>query len=416
MSQQASDPGESLQCDSSHPRPGADPYQIYARLQKKSSNRRTPGTLILTRYSSVCEAFTNRDLSSEAIPQSLRGLGAKWGLALPDRFAGLLKAALIFSDEQGHGRLRRLLGGAVSPPAIRELRPQIVNRIAQRLDAASHLETIDVIRDISEPLWSEVFGDWLGLPDGDRDHLARNGRRARFMLDLGGMTRDDFIGVFEAVDQLYEFFLHAYRQRDRTVEASLLSRLSEAHAGEAGLDEDQIAFTCIELLVGGNETTQALIGNLLNALLAHPDQLELVRNDRSLLAAAIEETVRFESPLPMVRRVALRDTVITGEPVRQGETVLLCVAAANRDPIQFDEPDRFDIQRKGQRHVGFGYGFHACVGSMFARLQAEVALDLMLRRFPHLERAEPAPAWQKRRLTGRALERLPIRVCRPHVE
>jgi cytochrome P450 len=206
-----------------------------------------------------------------------------------------------------------------------------------------------------------------------------------------------------------EYFQRVIALRRGEPKDDLISALLAAHEQDDSLSEQELLATLILLLVAGNETTTNLIGNGMLALLRNRDQLELLRDDASLAESAVEELLRFDSPVQGTGRVATEDIEVGGVTVEQGRVAFLLLGAANRDPAVFAEPDRLDITRKENRHVAFGFGIHFCLGAPLARMEAQVALPALLERFPNIELADEAPEWNAG-LILRGLKKLGVAV------
>ena len=388
-----------------------DPYPTYALLRAARPSR-SLGTLILTRYEDVVAALKTRAFSVDLIPQTILRHAEKLGLSnigLADRF---IRSSLVFTDDPAHTRLRRLLNQVFVPAFLEELRPAIRARVRDLLDAKFNPSSFDVVEDLAAPLPLGVLCDWMGVPTRDQPEIGRHIHAIRALLDPGMMTRVGLEHVLLSLSDLTDYMSLRVAKVDLALGplGALVERLAAARFEGQGLSQEEIAFACIMCFVAGGETTQCLIGNTVRALLEHPDQLELLRSDpSSRITATIEESIRYETPLQMTKRLALEDTVIGGEEVFKGEQILLCLAAANRDPLAFPDPDRFDITREVRPHVGFGYGMHACLGGALARMQAEIAVEALLEREPVLRRADPADSWQSHSLILRGMTSLPIR-------
>lgn len=388
-----------------------NPYPTYALL-RAGPPLRSLGTLILTRYEDVVAALRTRAFSVDLIPRTFLHHAEKLdhsNIELADRF---IRGSLVFTDNPAHMRLRRLLNQVFASDFVEQLRSAVRVKVRDLLDAKSQELVFDVIEDLAAPLPLGVLCDWMGLPERDQPEIRRHVHAIRALLDPGMVTRTGLEQVLSSLSTLTDYIsLHtANAGLNLGPAGALIERLSAVRFEGAGLTREEIAFACIMCFVAGGETTQCLIGNTIRALIEHPDQLELLRTDPSnRITATIEESMRYEAPLQMTKRLALEDAVIGDERIAKGEQILLCLAAANRDPLAFPDPDRFDIARRARSHLGFGYGMHACLGGALARMQAEIAVEALLELEPVLRRADPADSWQSCSLILRGMSRLSIR-------
>jgi cytochrome P450/surfactin synthase thioesterase subunit len=398
----------------------ADPYPAYARLRQEAPYLRTLGTLVLTRYQDVLAVLKSRQFSVDLIPQTIVRHAQKLGAGGTDQVVRFIRNSIVFTDSPEHVRLRQLVNQAYTPPIVEAMAPRIYERVTTLLDKAESRagvgEVIDFVRDVAAPLPVHVLCDWMCVPEEMHETIGRHIHRIRYLLDPGLMTASDFRAVIESMSTLTAFFEDHARAVRGVTDGNLVARLSAAEHNGDRLGEEEVAFACIMSFVAGTETSQGLIGNVLHILLDEPEQFATLRRERERLTSAVEEAIRFETPLQMTKRVAMRDVSIRDVEIKAGEQVLLCLASANRDPTAFDKPDSYDLGRKGPPHVGFGYGMHSCLGGMLARLQSEVAIDAVMDRYSDIRRGQKPPVWQKHSLILRALESLPAVPVRTSVK
>jgi hypothetical protein len=263
------------------------------------------------------------------------------------------------------------------------------------------------VRDLAIPLPMIVIAEVLGVPLSDR------GRFKAWSTDvansLGGpfQAPDVLDRARQSSNEIADYFREQIAERRQAPRDDLLSALCAAEEQGDLLSEDELIATCILLLVAGNETTTNLIGNGLLALLRHPDQLELLRDDPSLVEGAVEELLRYDGPVQATGRFVLEDVEVNGHPVSSGQQVVTIIGAANRDPEVFTDPERLDITRRDNHHLAFGHGIHYCLGAPLARLEGQVALLALVQRFPHLRLAAERPEWRDN-LILRGLASLPV--------
>jgi cytochrome P450 len=292
---------------------------------------------------------------------------------------------------------------------VETLRGHIQAIVDRLLDRVAGAPRMDVIEELAYPLPVTVISELLGVPTGDAETVKEWSRDVARALDAIALP----VGpeVIErgrhATDEMAGYFRALSEERRRRPGPDLLSGLVEAEEAGDRLSERELLATCILLYVAGHETTVNLIGSGLLALLRHPAERRRLQDDPSLLPAAIEELLRYDGPVQRTGRMAASDIEIGGVPIPKGTLVLGLLGAANRDPAHFAEPDRLDLGRDEPRHLAFGSGIHYCLGAPLARLEAQVAIGTLLRRFPALTLAAERPTWRPSS-TLRGLEVLPV--------
>jgi cytochrome P450 len=249
----------------------------------------------------------------------------------------------------------------------------------------------------------------MALPGSLRAQVGGWTHDIRFLLEPGMMTAADFARVVEVVEQFAAELTLLIRDRRQNPGKDLISQLGGARTGSGDqLSEEELTFVCIMCFVAGNETTKALIGNGLAALLGHPEQAALLRSDPSRVPGAVGEALRYDSPLQMTKRIALREKEIDGHRIAEGDQVLLCLGSANRDAEVFAEPDEFDITRDTGRHLAFGHGMHGCLGGLLAQAQAGALLTSLAQRPESLEGVANQRQYQEHSFIVRGLKELPV--------
>jgi cytochrome P450 len=325
--------------------------------------------------------------------------------ALSDHFS---YSSLVSADPPRHTRLRRLILRAFTPRAVESLRDSITSTVDALLAPAVAANRADVIADLAVPLPISVFAHMFGVPESDHEMLKSTS--ADFTAFVSNVRPDlekarranASLGGFRAY--LLELF-HNRRASPRDDLVSVI--LAPDESGDA-LTDDELLSLCAHLLIAGHETTTNLIANGLLGLVTFPAQMEALRSRPELLAQAIEELARWETPLQRVKRTATRDTAIDEHTIRKGDRLMLFIGSANRDPDVFAEPDALDIEADRKAHLAFGHGIHFCVGAALARLEAQVAIEALLRDFASIE-LDPGwtPSWNPSLLRG--MRDLPIR-------
>ncbi len=388
----------------------ADPYPLYARMRTQDPVHWDPflKTWVVTRYKDVITVLINPNFSANRTPTPEKL--AEMGLSNLTPIAEVMVRQMLFLDPPAHGRLRGLASKAFTPRRVEMLRMHIQNITNNLLDKVEARGTrrMDVIEDIAFPLPAIVTAEMLGVPSAD--HVQLKTWSTDFAEILGNFQHnpDRTSRVLRSTNEMTAYFrdaIHGHRAHPRD---DLISALLEAEVAGDRLSEAEVVANVIVTMVGGQETTTNLIGNGILSLLRHPGQLMKLRADYSLIPSAIEELLRFESPSQHTARIAQEDFVIDGRLIRKRQAVYAVMAAANRDPERFPDPDRLDIARTDNRHVAFGWASHFCFGAPLARLEGQTALETILRRFPALRLESERLVWREN-LGLRGLTALPVR-------
>ncbi|MFF0734762.1 cytochrome P450 [Streptomyces chartreusis] len=376
------------------------PHDVYRRLRDTAPVHRIAGAdgnpaWVVTRYQDVRDALTDPRLS---VDKRHAKEGNYQGLTLPPA----LDANLLNMEAPDHTRIRRLVVRAFTARRVEQLRTPIRETADRLLDALGPHGTTDLIASYAAPLPITVICDLLGVPDRHR----RDFRVWTDTLVAPDPSRPQ--DAKAAVVAMLGFFSELLADKREEPADDLLSDLIAVRDEGDRLSEDELMSLAFLILFAGYENTVQLIGNAVLALLRHPEQLDVLRADPTRIAAAVEEFHRFEGPaLLAIRRFPTEDMTIGGVPVPAGETVLLSLAAANRDPARFPDPDRLDLSRDTSGHLALGHGVHHCLGAPLARAETEIALTALLERFPELALADGEPRW-RRSLRARGLLALPV--------
>ncbi|AYZ64667.1 cytochrome P450 [Burkholderia multivorans] len=392
----------------------ADPYPTYAQMRRDAPHLRALGTLVLTRYADVVAALKTRDLSVALIPETIERAARRLDVGDISEISRFIRQSIVFTDNPAHLKLRRLVNAAYSPAMLTAVERTVDVQVSALLDAIdARGGTADFIADFARPLPVNVLCAWMRVPEARRAWIAEHIHMVRHLLDPGLINRDRLVRTRTSLRTLTSFFVDHLRTIGD--DDGVIGALTIARDDGDRLDEIDIAFACIMTFVAGTETTESLVGNLFDTLLAHPDALAALRDDRSLIDAAVDESIRFETPLQMTKRIARAPQSINGIDVRADEQILLCLGAANRDPEAFDAPDTFRPDRRGPPHVGFGYGMHACLGAALARMQAARSVAYSLERYAHWRRTSPDVRWQTHSVILRGRGALPIQFAKDGV-
>ena len=382
-----------------------DPYPVYAQLRAHDPvHALGNGQWLLTRYDDVSLLYRSPAASSD----KRREFAPKFGAGTP--LYEHHTTSLVFSDPPLHTRVRRLLMGALNQRAITRMERGVVALVQGLLDAMSGRAQADLIEDFAAQIPVEVIGNLLDVPRDARAPLrgwslailsALEPAPGAEVLARGNAAVSDFLDTLRAL-------VAERRRKPGDPEADVLTRLIQGEVDGERLNESELLHNCIFMLNAGHETTTNLIGNGLHALLTHRDQLERLRREPALIGSAIEELLRFESPLQLNNRQLTAPVTFSTRELPAGAFVTLGVGAANRDPAQFASPDVLDIARKPNLHVAFGHGSHACAGMNVARLEARIAIAALVQRYPGLA-LDGAPL-RDRRVRFRGFRHLPVRL------
>ncbi len=318
---------------------------------------------------------------------------------------------LIMTDPPMHRQLRDLVSRAFTPKAVEALEPRIKALTNEMIDAVIDSGRMDLIRDLAYPLPVIVIAEMLGVPPKDRDQFKR-------WSDLIVASADQFFvevndreanAQWEASRQMREYFRKIIAQRRAKPRSDLVSGLIAAEVDGQRLSEANLLAFCTLLLIAGNVTTTNLIGNAMRALLEHPQEMQKLRADMSLLPSAIEEVLRYESPVQSMFRFAARDIEFHGQRIQRGDRVMAFIGSANRDEGKFPNADQFDITRQPNPHMAFGFGIHYCLGAPLARLEGRIALTAILDRLQNIERVDDKPLDLAKGLLLHGITSLPLR-------
>ncbi|HJV08708.1 MAG TPA: cytochrome P450 [Acidimicrobiales bacterium] len=377
----------------------ADPYPRYAALRERAPvHRSTFGMWTLTGYDDCQQLFRHPGVGKD-FSSAMNSLGlTDADREAQDRFRND-RSNMLLTDPPDHTRLRGLVTRAFTPRTVEALRPRIVALVDELLDTfsgegpsgpGSGVE-VEVMDALAFPLPVTVIGDMLGVPASDRAALRPLVRSVTAILELA-VTPEALAEATEADSRLSDYFADLVAERRASPRDDLLTKLIEAEDKGDQLTEHELISTAILLFAAGFETTTHLIGNGLLALLRHPDQLARLRADRSLLPRAVEELLRYDSPVQIAARSTYEDFSVGGSTIPAGSLVLAMLGAANRDPARFDDPDRLDVGRDQGPPISFGGGIHFCLGAALARAEGQIVLDRLLARFSTMELAGGPPA------------------------
>lgn len=307
--------------------------------------------------------------------------------------ARLLNLWMLFRDAPQHSRLRKLMNKGFSPAVVESLRLRVESMVDRMLDVLPADSEVDLLREIAHPLPVRVIAEMLGIADTKQAWLVRSSDAIAAFFGNPARTEEQARSAQDALVELTEFFAKTVAERRKHKGSDLISLLLDIEEEGEVLTEEELHAQCIMLLFGGHETTRNLIGNGMYTLLRHPKEAAELGENPELIRSAVEELLRYESPVQYISRIALEDVDICGERLRRGEPLMLLLAAANRDPQRFEDPDRLNLKRTNNPHLAFGAGAHFCIGNQLARLEGQVAIWKLLQKFPRIRLAQPKMEW-----------------------
>lgn len=384
----------------------ANPYPFYRALRERDPVHQSPlGFWVLTRYDDVVTSLRDQRFGRDGFAPLLEAI---YG---PEHASGNLPRSMLMRDPPDHTRLRALVNKAFTPRVIEGMRTHIQTIVDRLLDRVQGAQAMDVIADLAYPLPVTVICEMLGVPLGDHEAIRNWSSDIARSLDAIGLLADPDIVARGAAARraLTEYFRRLLPERRAHPKADLLSLLIAAEEQGDKLNEGELLAMCVLLFIAGHETTVNLIGNGILALLRHPDEMVKLRRDPALISLAIEELLRYDSPVQWTARITNTDVEIQGRKIPSESMIIIAIGSANRDPSHFADPDRLDIARADNRHVAFGFGIHFCLGAPLARVEGQIALGTLLRRMPTLTLQTPTTVWRESSAL-RGLKSLPVTI------
>lgn len=382
-----------------------DPYAIYTELREREEAGEDIGRVVV-RYDQAQEVLTHRGVSSERIDALVRRLDP----ALREEIAPVvrvLERIVAFRDPPDHTRVRRLLATALRARSVIAQREVIVGTATRLMDGLVGRSHGDLHGEFTFPFPAMVVAGLLGVPEDDRRRFERWANDVVFFVGSGTLDEALARRTLDSMRAMHAYMTELVDRRRSEPGDDLLTAMIAAE-DEGRLDDEEIHANALFLMTAGHETATNMLSNAVLTLLRHPEQLALLRADPGLVDAAVDEVLRFESPVQMVPRIAGAAGTIAGRRVEAGDALLVLLGAANRDPAAFPAPDRFDVRREHLRHIAFGHGPHWCIGGSLAREEARIVLPLLLERLPDLALDTDAIAWQPT-LNFRGPQSLPVR-------
>lgn len=390
----------------------ADPLEVLRLLREQDPVHwsESIGGWLVTRYDDVLTTF------KDVAHFSNEGRLAKASAYLPADMRAQFKPfedhyntkGILHSDPPDHTRLRALVLTAFNPKVVEAMRPRIQAIVDQLFDQAEARGGMEVISELAWALPSTVLAELLGAPIEARPLFKRWADEILAFQGVNKPSLEILTTAQRALLEAKDYLRGMIEQRRREPSDDLLSHLVTAEADGSTLTEPELLSTCITLLGAGQETTTALVGNGLYLLLSNPSAWARLREDPTIVRTAVEEFIRFESPIPRQPRLIKQDVELGGKLLKAGDIAFQMLNSANRDPAHFTDPDVFDIERKPNRHIGFGLGPHFCVGAPLSRLEGQIVFQTVIERFPNIRLVDPNPHWNVAKRNSRVLENLNV--------
>ena len=383
----------------------ADPYPLYRRLREHDPVAWDPflHAWVVTSYAGVLTVLHKFSADRTPTPDHLRAMG----LGSLEPVAQVMVRQMLFMDAPAHTRLRGLCSSAFMSRRVETLTAHIQEIADSLVERVLPQGRMDIVNDFAAPLPAIVTAELMGLPPGDHDQLKDWSADFAEMLGNFQHNPDRVSRVLRTVREMIAYFRSAMRDQAGSTGQGLIRHLMTATVDGSRLSEDEVIANVIVTMVGGQETTTNLIGNGMLTLLRQPRELCRLRDDPSIIESAVEELLRYESPSQHTARLAPDDLQLGGKLIKKRQAVMAVMAAGNRDPERFDDPDRLDLTRANNRHLAFGWGPHFCFGAPLARIEGQIAFATLLRRLPDLALEPGALVWRQN-LGLRGLTALPV--------
>src|SRR6266571_358187 len=383
----------------------ANPYPLYHRLRSEDPVHwdHYLHAWVVTRYAEVITVFQHFLANRTPTPDQLTALG----LSSLTPLAQVMVKQMLFLDPPAHGRVRGLASKAFTARRVEGLRVHIQDITERLLDQVQNEGHMDVLADLAIPLPAIVTAEMLGVPTSDWRQLTA--WSSDFAQVLGNFQHNPERApqVIKSLNEMIAYFRAAIQEHRKYPRDGLISAFLNAEIDGDRFTEEEVVANTIVTMVGGQETTTNLIGNGILTLLRHPDQLERLKADLSLIPSAVEELLRYESPSQHTARLAPDDVELGGKMIRKRQAAIAVMGAANRDPERFPDPDRLDLGRQDNRHVAFAWASHFCFGAPLARIEGQTAFESVLRRLPNLQ-LKAGPLTWRANLGLRGLNALPV--------
>jgi pimeloyl-[acyl-carrier protein] synthase len=385
------------------------PYKIYDSLRNEEPVHWSfIGVWVLTCYADVKAILTDKRFITDPLPKRLEEKN-KYSQNNAGGLGALQQASskfLFYMNPPDHTRLRVLVSKAFSQSVVEGLRPRIQNTVDGLLSKVQEAGYMDIITDLAAPLPVKVIANLLGMPLEDCNMLHEWSTKLSRVLDPL-ISLKEYEQLNSVIKQFEDYIQGLIVEREKRPQDDLISALIAARDEGDKLRADELSTVCMQLFITGEETTVNTVGNSILTLLNHPDQLAKLKAEPNLINSAIEELLRYDSPVQFTGRCATEDVEIKGKLIKKGDKVLLGLGAGNHDPNQFSHPEKLDITRQENRHLAFADGIHYCLGAVLARAQAQIAINTLIQNFSDLKLNTDKLAWRKN-IYLRGLISLPV--------
>ncbi len=400
----------SVTIDFSDPAVQADPYPIYAGLRRDHPVNWDGRTWVISRYEDITALLSDPRMSSARTDQTFGVLPPEVQAELTP-MRTIMTSRMLLSDPPKHTRLKNIVNKAFTPRMIESRRERLQEICHMFLDRVAAQGRMDVSEDIAALLPGWAISDVLGIPADDQPMFTRWARDQVRIYDRAGVSPADRVAVMrqgqKSMLEMRAYLAEVIESRRQEPRDDLITELVQAEEQGDRLSEDELFGMCVALLVGGNNSTAHLIGNAILTLIRHPEALAQIRADPELIKTAVEEVMRFESPVQATSRVVKERMEFRGETFEAGQGIVVLFGSGNRDGDQFAEPDHFDITRQPNRHLTFAHGPHFCLGASIARTVSQVGILTTIQRCADMELVEDRVEWLEG-FAFRGPKRLPI--------
>ncbi|MGH2412976.1 MAG: cytochrome P450 [Microcystaceae cyanobacterium] len=392
----------------------ANPYPIYTRLRTEDPiHQDIAGNWIVTRYADVKKVLEDKRFITDKIPERIQEKNRYIQDKQKDYniLVQTIRQWLMFLDPPEHTQLRGMVNKAFFLKTVQRMRPQIQKSVEQLINKVQASGQIDIIRDIASPLPVIVISQILGLPAKQYDRLTHL-TKDLFLVIEPLLSLEDYERLNQTALEFRECLLQTIIARVKNPQEDLISFLIAARVGYGNPltqeTENDLLSICTFLFSAGEETTVNLIANGILALLHHPHEMERLKQQPQMIESAVEELLRYDSPVQFVARIATEEISLVNKTIQAEDRVLLCLGAANRDPLQFADPDQLNLTRSENRHLAFSDGIHYCLGATLARIEGQIAINTLVQKLPELSLVSETLTWQKN-VVFRGLKALPLR-------
>jgi len=375
-----------------------NPYPTYHRLREEDPVHRylIGGDWILTRYADVKAVLKSGCVRTDDRPKSIQERN-KYLLHKEknlDILAYTTSRFLFYMNPPDHTRLRGLVGKGFSSIVVERMRPHIQEIVDELLDKVRHKGSMDIVAELASPLSVSVISKLLGIPKEAQQQLHQWTNVLSRILDPL-VSLKEYEAMNQATEEIQEYLRTLIAEREKEPQEDFISNLIAAKDQSDRLSQKELLAICTLLFGAGEETTGNTIGNGMLALLQHPNQMEQLKREPTMIQSAVEEVIRYDSAIQMLTRIATDNLEIGNQTIKAGEKIVLCLGAANRDPAQFPNPDELNINREQNHHLAFADGIHYCLGAALARVETQVAINTLIQTFPDLKLASNKLEWKK---------------------